>query len=159
MVRPDLFAPALPDARPIFAKTLSRRMSERIRRNISGGLRRFLVLSVSVGELLAQAIRRGAGYAAIRLQGARGRHREAVPASSALWRPGGRRQLFLPGRGAVEKRVSGFADAAPAAGGHPDFRVWQLRPTMLPGCTGVSAGAGSVSRSAAAGLSLRGGDP
>ena len=66
------------------------------------------------------------------------RHGEAVPAPSALRPARGRRQLLVPGRRAVSKRVSGFAGALSAARRRADFRVRQLRPAVLSGRRRVS---------------------
>ena len=135
-------------------------MPERIRRNISHRLRRFLVLSISLRELLAQAVRLGALHAAVRLQGSRRRHGEAVPAPSALRPAGGRRQFVVPGRRAVSKRVSRSARAVSAARRRAHFRVRHASPSSaIPDVGAFLQRTRSVSGRAAARFSLRRRDP
>src|SRR5580698_4419929 len=98
-------------------------MSGRIRRDVSSGVRRFLVLSIPYPGLLAQAVPGRAGSAEAGLQDSRRDYRRDVPGAPAIRRSSGLAEPQFPGRARVESRVPGLTRALPRTDCRVDLRV------------------------------------
>src|ERR1700733_891770 len=92
-------------------------------RDVSSGMRRFLVLSIPYPGLLAQAVPGRAGSAEAGLQDSRRDYRRGVPGAPAIRRSSGLAEPQFPGRARLESRVPRFTRALSRTDCRLDLRV------------------------------------